>query len=262
MTATPPIVRDTATMLRREFRRSVRYPVGPSVTVGLPIVFLLLFVFVLGDTLGAGLAGPGAGRADYLDYLVPGMLVLTMASATSVAPVTVAIDRTAGIMDRFRTMAIATSSVLAGHVIANVVLAMVGMGVLLGLAVLLGFAPTATPVEWLATFGVLTLATVALIWFAVALGLAADGVETASNLAMPLVLLPFLGSGFVPTDNLPTPVGAFAEHQPFTPIIETVRGLLLGTPIGTDAVAAVAWCVAITVASWLWARHLFHRDPT
>ncbi|MBY5162448.1 ABC transporter permease [Salsipaludibacter albus] len=262
MTTTTFALRDTSTMLRREFRRTLRYPVGPSVTVGLPIVFLLLFVYVLGDTLGAGLAGPGAGRDDYLDYLVPGMLVLTIASATSVTPVTVAIDRTAGIMDRFRTMAIARSSVLAGHVLANVAQAMVGMAVLVGIALLLGFSPTATPVEWLVTAGLLALATFALIWFAVALGLVADSVETASNLAMPLVLLPFLGSGFVPTESLPTGLRWFAEYQPFTPIIETVRGLLLGTAIGWQGVVAVAWCLVITVASWRWARHLFHRDPT
>lgn len=158
--STPSLaLRDSVTMLRRNVRRTVRYPFGPATTVGLQVVFLLLFV-------------------------------------------------------------------------------------------------------WLAAAGLLALATFALIWFAVALGLVSDSVETASNLPVPLVLLPFLGSGFVPADSLPTALRWFAEYQPFTPVTETVRGLLLGSAIGARGALAVAWCVGITVVSWVWATRLFHRERT
>jgi ABC-2 type transport system permease protein len=127
--------------------------------------------------------------------------------------------------------------------------------------VLVGFRPTATPIEWLAAAGILGLITFAVIWFSVACGLFGKTVESASNLPMPLILLPFMGSGFVPTDSMPTPVRWFAEYQPFTPVIETLRGLLLGTAIGTSGLLAVAWSVAIALVSYVWARKLYSRDP-
>ena len=135
------------------------------------------------------------------------------------------------------------------------------MAIVIGVALLLGFGPTAGPLEWLAATGLLTLLTFALIWLAVALGMVTKSVEAASNLPMPLLLLPFLGSGFVPTESMPAGMRWFAEHQPFTPIMETLRGLLMGTPIDS-AVTAVAWCVAIALGGYLWAKHLFNRDPT
>src|SRR4029450_1731204 len=131
----------------------------------------------------------------------------------------------------------------------------------LGVALLIGFRPPATPVEWTATVGPLVLITFALTWLTVACGLVSKSVEAASNLPMPLLLLPFLGSGFVPTEWMPAGLRWFAEYQPFTPMIETLRGLLLGTAIGNSAILAIAWCVGITVASYLWARAAFNRDP-
>jgi ABC-2 type transport system permease protein len=255
-------IQDSATMLRRNLRRTLRYPASAAATIGIPIVFLLLFVFVFGDTLGAGLAGASGGRDDYLDYVTPGIIVLAAAGAAQGVAISVAMDMTEGIIARFRTMAIARVSVLTGHVVGSLIQTLIAMAVVIGVALLLGFGPTAGPVEWLAAIGLLALVTFALIWLAVALGMVTKSVETASNLPMPLLLLPFLGSGFVPTDSMPTGMRWFAEYQPFTPIMETLRGLLMGTPIGSSAVLAVAWCAGIALAGYLWAKRLFNRDPT
>jgi ABC-2 type transport system permease protein len=135
------------------------------------------------------------------------------------------------------------------------------IAVVIGAALLIGFRPTASPVEWAAAIGVLALITLALTWLSVALGMVTKSVETASNLPMPLVFLPFLGSGFVPTDSMPVGLRWFAEYQPFTPFVETVRGLLLGTPIGHDGAVAVAWCAGLTLVGYLWAKRLYNRDP-
>ncbi|MEA2274786.1 MAG: type transport system permease protein, partial [Solirubrobacteraceae bacterium] len=152
-------------------------------------------------------------------------------------------------------------SVLTGHVLGTMIQTMISMAVVIGVALLVGFRPTAGPVEWIATVGVLAMVTFALTWLSVALGMVTKSVEAASNLPMPLLLLPFLGSGFVPTDSMPTGLRWFAEYQPFTPIIETLRGLLLGSPIGNNAVLASAWCAGIALVGYLWARTLFKRDP-
>ena len=194
--------------------------------------------------------------------MTPGILLITVIGAATSTAVSVAMDMTEGIIARFRTMAIARVSVLTGHVVGSLIQTMLGIALVLGVAVLLGFRPTAGPLEWLAVFGVLAMASFAVIWLSVALGMVTNSVETASNLPMPLMLLPFLGSGFVPTDSLPTALRWFAEYQPFTPINETVRGLLVGTPIGNSAVLAVAWCAVIALGGYLWAKKLYNRDPS
>ena len=255
-------LQDSATMLRRNLRRTLRYPASAAATVGIPIVFLLLFVFVFGDTLGAGLAGVSGGRDDYLDYVTPGILVLAVAGAAQGTAISVAMDMSEGIIARFRTMAIARVSVLTGHVVGSLIQTLIAIAVVLGVALAMGFGPTAGPLEWVAAIGLLTMVSYAVIWLAVALGLVSKNVETASNLPMPLIILPFLGSGFVPTDSMPAALRWFAENQPFTPIMETLRGLLMGTPIGSSGVLAVAWSVGIGLASYLWAKRLFNRDPT
>jgi ABC-2 type transport system permease protein len=250
---------DSATMLRRQLRHMRRYPSLTFMLAGMPIVFLLLFAFVFGGTLGAGIGGPTGGRADYIDYLVPGVLLMTVASAAQGTAISVAMDMTEGIVNRFRTMAISRASVLTGHVLGSLVQTLISMVLVLAVALLIGFRPTATPVEWLAVVGVLVLLAFSLIWFSVALCLVSESVETASNLPMPLILLPFLGSGFVPTDSMPTALRWFAEYQPFTPVIETLRGLLLGTPIGGSGYLAVAWCAVIALGGYLWAKKLYNR---
>jgi ABC-2 type transport system permease protein len=158
-------------------------------------------------------------------------------------------------------MAIARASVLTGHVLGAVVQTLIGVAVVLGAAVLIGYRPNATPLEWLAFVGVVAMVGFALTWLCVALGMVSKTVEGASNLPMPLTFLPFLGSGFVPTESLPVGLRWFAEYQPFTPIIETVRGLLSGTAIGSSGFASVAWCAGIALAGYLWARKLYARDP-
>lgn len=250
---------DSATMLRRNLRRLQRYPSMTLLLVGMPIVFLLLFVYVFGGQLGTGFNGGHGSRGAYLDYVMPGILLITVAAAAQGTAITVAMDMTAGIIDRFRTMAIARASVLTGHVIASVIQALFGLGVVLAVALALGFRPTADPLAWLAVIGLLTLFTFALVWLCAALGLAAKTVETASNTPMVLTLLPFLSSGFVPTETMPPGLRQFAEYQPFTPVTEAVRGLLSGTGAGTNAIAAIAWSVGIALAGYLWARHLYNR---
>lgn len=251
---------DSGTMLRRSLRRMRRYPSLTLFVAGLPVVFLLLFVYVFGGTLGAGLGVPAGGREAYLAYVVPGVLLLTIVGGASGAAISVAMDMTAGIVARFRTMAIARTSVLAGHVIGSVVQMLLATLIVLVVAVLIGFRASTGPVEWAAAFGLALLTAVTVSWLAVAMGLATDSVETASNLPMFLVLLPFLSSGFVPIASLPGPLAWFAEHQPFTPIIETLRGLLLGTPIGGSGALAVAWCIVLSVLGYLWAARLYERD--
>jgi ABC-2 type transport system permease protein len=263
------VLTDSATMLRRNLLHLRRYPSLTVMILGLPIVFLLLFVYVFGGTLGSGLPsglGPGAaalsGRAAYANYVAPAIILLTAAAVAQGTAISVASDMTQGIIARFRTMAIARSSVLTGHVVGSLIQSVLGMAVVTGVAVGVGFRPTATPLEWLAALGLVVLVALACTWLTVALGLAAKSVETASNSPMFLILLPFLGSGFVPTSSMPAGLRWFAEYQPFTPVTNTLRGLLLGTGIGHQAWLAVAWCVAIIIGSYLWAKSLYRRHPS
>jgi ABC-2 type transport system permease protein len=260
MTTLPYAVRDSSTMLRRNLKHMLRYPSMTLMLIGIPVIFLLLFVYIFGGTLGNGLGGVSGGRAAYANYVVPGILLMTVAGSAQGTAISVAMDMTEGIIARFRTMAIFRPSVLTGHVLGSLIQTMISVAVVLGVALLIGFRPTATPVEWLAAAGVLVMITLATTWFSVACGLVTKSVETASNLPMPLMLLPFLGSGFVPTDSMPTVVAWFAVYQPFTPVIETLRGLLLGTPIGHNGILAVAWSVAIVTGCYFWAKRLYNRD--
>jgi ABC-2 type transport system permease protein len=255
-------VADSATMLRRQLRHMLRYLSMTLLLIGMPIVFLLLFVYVFGGTLGAGLGAPAGGRAEYVQYVVPGILLMAVAASVQGTAISVAMDMTEGIIARFRTMAIFRPSVLTGHVVGSVIQTMLSLVVVTGVALLIGFRPSATPVEWVATAAVLAMIALAFTWLAVALGMVSKTVEAASNLPMPLVFLPFLSSGFVPTESMPTVLRWFAEYQPFTPFIETVRGLLVGTAIGNSAVLTIGWCTGITLVSFLWAQRLYNRDPS
>ena len=259
MTTLGLAVRDSSTMLRRNLLHMRRYPSMTFMLVAIPVILLLLFVYVFGGTLGAGL-GPSGGRAQYANYLTPGILLITVAGAAQGTAISVAMDMTEGIIARFRTMKIFRPSVLTAHVLGSVVQTLIGLIVVAGVALLVGFRPNANAIEWIAAIGVLVMISLAVIWLSVACGLVSKSVETASNLPMPLILLPFLSSGFVPTDSMPTALRWFAEYQPFTPVIETLRGLLLGTGIGNSAIWAVAWCVGISAVSYLWARRLYNRE--
>ena len=253
---------DSATMLRRNLKHQLRYPSLTLMLAGLPIVFLLLFVYVLGGQLGTGLGGHGVlhtDRSAYLTYVVPGILILTVASAALGTAISVATDMTTGIIDRFRTMAIARGAVLTGHVIGSLLQTLAVLILVTGVALALGFRTSASALQWLSAAGVLALFAFALIWLSAALGLAAKSVETASNTPMFLTLLPFLSSGFVPTATMPTGLRQFAEYEPFTPVTQTIRGLLTGGPVGAHAIAAVSWSVGIALASYVWSVRLYDR---
>jgi ABC-2 type transport system permease protein len=228
--------RDSATMLRRELLHQVRYPSVTVMLVGMPVVFLLLFV-----------------------YVVPGILLIAVSAVATCTAISIAMDMSEGIVARFRTMAISRAAVLAGHVAGSVIQTMIATAVVLVVAVAIGFRPHAGALEWLAALGLVAMVAFALTWLSVALGMVAQNVEAASNLPMPLLLLPFFGSGFVPTESLPPGLRFFAEHQPFTPIIETLRCLLTGAPVGGDAIVSAVWCAGIALVGYLWARASYDR---
>jgi ABC-2 type transport system permease protein len=217
-------------------------------------------VYVFGGTLGNGIT-TGGGRAAYINFLTPGMLLFTIAGAVQITAISVAKDMTEGIIARFKTMRIWRPAVLTGHVLGSLFLTLVSLAVVIGVALLIGYDSAAGAGRWAAAVGVLVLLAIALIWLSVALGLFAKSVETASNLPMFLILLPFIGSGFVPVASMPGGLRWFAENQPFTPITNTVRDLLSGQHVGGTGVTAIAWCVAITAAAYAWAKYLYNRRP-
>lgn len=251
-------IADVNTMLRRNLLHQLRYPTLTITIIGMPVVFLLLFVYVFGGTLGAGIGG---GREQYLAYVTPTIVFMTITAAAQGTSISVAMDMTEGIIARFRTMAVYRPAVLTGHVVSSVIQMFLGMAVVLGIAVLLGYRPGAGPVDWVALLGLLLLVCFAITSFSVACGLASPSVEAASNLPMPLILLPFIGSGFVPTESMPAWLRWFSEYQPFTPIMNAIRSLFEGHAPGTQGWLAVAWCVAILALCTWWSRNLYAKDP-
>ena len=252
MTTLAHAVADSSTMLRRELRHTARNPSTLVMSVLLPGVLLLLLNFGFGGAIRTG-----GGR--YVDFLTPGIIMMAACYAVSATSVAVATDSSEGIIDRFRTMAIARAAVLTGHVIGSLLQILAVLVLVILVSIALGFRPTANPLEWVAALAVLGLFSFALIWLSTALGLAAKSVETASNTPMFLTLLPFLSSGFVLTATLPVGLRQFAEYQPFTSVTQTVRGLLVGGPVGSHAVAAIAWSIGIAVACYIWSIRLYDR---
>ncbi|MFI6417568.1 ABC transporter permease [Streptomyces sp. NPDC050842] len=252
--------RDTSTMLRRNLLHARRYP---SLTLNLlltPIMLLLLFVYIFGDTMSAGIGG--GDRSDYIAYLVPGLLLMTIGSTTIGTAVSVSTDMTEGIIARFRTMAIHRGSVITGHVIGSVLQSVISVVLVGAVGAAIGFRSTdATALEWLAAFGLLTLFALALTWIAVGMGMVSPNAEAASNNAMPLIFLPLISSTFVPVDQMPGWFQPIAQYQPFTPAIETLRGLLLGTEIGYNGWLAVAWCLGLATLGYFWSKAVFNRNP-
>ncbi len=252
---------DSATMLRRNLKHQIRYASVTIMLIGMPLIFLLLFVYVFGGQLGTGLGGTHDGRSAYLAYVTPGILIMTVASAALGTALSVATDMTEGIVARFRTMSIARAAVLTGHVLGTLIQTVLGLVVIGAVAAAIGFRSHAGALKWLAALGILLLFSIALTWLSAALGLAAKSVETASNTPLFLTILPFLGSGFVPTHSMPTGMRQFAEYQPFTPVTETVRKLLTGGAVGHSAIAAITWSVGITIAACLWSVRLYNNRP-
>jgi ABC-2 type transport system permease protein len=254
-------VRDSSTMLRRNLLHARRYP---SLTLNLlltPIVLLLLFVYVFGDVMSAGIGG-GADRSEYIAYVVPGIVLMTIGGTVVGTAVSVSNDMTEGIIARFRTMAIHRESVLIGHVVGSVLQSVMSVVLVGAVAVAIGFRSTdATALEWLAAFGLLALVALALTWIAVGMGMVSPNAEAASNNALPLIVLPLISSAFVPVDAMPGWFQPIAEYQPFTPAIETLRGLLLASEIGNNGWIAIAWCLALSALGYYWSKAVFNRDP-
>ncbi|MFF6781564.1 ABC transporter permease [Streptomyces sp. NPDC012510] len=262
MSALSLAVRDSSTMLRRNLLHARRYP---SLTLNLlltPIMLLLLFVYIFGDTMSAGISGGAPDRSAYIAYLVPGLLLMTVGSTVIGTAVSVSNDMNEGIIARFRTMAIHRPSVLVGHVVGSLLQSVMSVVLVGAVGVAIGFRSTdANALEWLAALGLLVLFTLALTWIAVGMGLSSPNAEAASNNATPLILLPLLSSAFTPVDSMPGWFQPIAEYQPFTPAIETLRGLLLGTEIGHNGWLAVVWCLGLTALGYRWSTAKFNRDP-
>ena len=253
-------LRDSATMLRRDIRHSLRYLSMTLSGLLVPIIMLVLFNYVFGGAIGAG-QGLVAHGGAYIDYLAPGIIIMTVGSGCATTAINLCMDMSEGIIARFRTMAISRASVLTGQVLGSLIRTMITIVLVIGVALLMGFRPTANPVAWLAAFGVIALLTLAITWIGVAFGLVGKTPAGANSLSLIFQLLSFTSSAFVRPDSMPVGVRWFAEYQPFTPVIETLRGLLLGTPIGNNAILAVAWCVGLTLIGYLWARAVYNRDP-
>ena len=257
MSAISLAARDSATMLRRDARHSLQAPAMLVSGMLVPLIFLLLYAGVFGHALSAGIGGrPGA---RYIDFLAPGILVMTAGFAAEGTAINVCNDMVQGIIDRFRTMAISRSSVLTGQVAGSLIRTLISAAVVIGVALLLGFRPTAGPVEWIAAAGMFALLTLALTWLTVAFGLLAKTPAGANSLALIPAIVPFVSSAFIPTAAMSGPVRWFAQNEPFTPIIDTLRGLLTGTGIGDSAIIGIAWCAGLTLAAYFWARALYNR---
>jgi ABC-2 type transport system permease protein len=245
---------DTALLTGRSLRHILRSPDTIITTTIMPIAFMLLFVYVFG-----GAISQGSGSARYVQYLLPGILLITIASGISYTAYRLFLDMQSGIFERFQSMPIARSSVLWAHVLTSVVANLVSLVVVVGVALLMGFRSGAGPLAWLAVAGILLLFTLALTWLAVIPGLTATSVDGASAFSYPLIFLPFISSAFVLTATMPGPVRAFAEHQPVTSIVNTIRDLYAQQPVGTGIWIALAWCVGILIVAYALAMATYHR---
>lgn len=251
---------DSTTMLWREFKHTLRYPMILIASILTPVVFLLLFVYILGGPIGGGI-GDAARGAPYVDFLAPGILMMTVAAGCSTTSINVCTDMTGGIVDRFRTMAVTRGAMLTGHVSANVLRTLFTVTLVTGVALLVGFRPHASVADWLAVVGIVAAFSFALAWLSAALGLVSKTIAGANTSTLPLLfLLPFLSSAFVPADSMPAGVRWFTAYQPFTPVVESLRALLTGAPVGNHAYVALAWCAGIALAGYLWARTAFRRN--
>jgi ABC-2 type transport system permease protein len=250
---------NSGTMLHRSLRHGLRFPMMLITGLVTPVILLLLFVYIFGGALGSGANGMPGGRSAYLNYIAPSMFLTTVCYGGGTTAVTVSVDMTEGIINRFRTMPISQSAVMAGHVLGGIIRTLVAVGLIMAAAVGLGFRPSASPEQWAAAIGLLVLVTVGLTWLTIAFGAAAKNPAGANTAVLPLQILPLISSAFVATATMPTPVRLFAEYQPFTPIINTLRGLLVGGHIGHDAWIAVAWCTGSALIGFVWSRRSFSK---
>ena len=243
---------DSATLTGRSLRHITRSVDTIITTTLMPIAFMLLFVYVLGGAINSG-------SRSYVSYLLPGILIMTIASGISYTAFRLFLDMKSGIFERFQSMPIARSSVLWAHVLTSVVANLMSVVVVVLVALLMGFRSGAGVLAWLAVAGILVVFTLALTWIAVIPGLSARSADGASAFAYPLILLPFVSSAFVPTHTMPGPVRAFAEHQPVTSIVNAIRELFLQQSVGTDIWVALAWCGGILVVAYIFAMVIYRR---
>lgn len=246
-------ISDTAVLTGRSLTHILRSPDTIITTVVTPIALMLLFVYVLGGAINTG------SRESYINYMLPGILLITIASGVAYTAYRLFLDMQGGIFERFQSMPIARSSVLWAHVLTSVAANLVSVSVVTGVALLMGFRTGASPLAWLAVEGMLILFTLALTWIAVIAGLSAKTVDGASAFSYPLIFLPFISSAFVPTDSMPGPVAWFAEHQPVTSIVDTIRALFAQEPVGGEIWVAVAWLVGILVVAYGFANLKYRR---
>ncbi|WP_043654378.1 ABC transporter permease [Cellulosimicrobium cellulans] len=244
---------DTRALTGRSLRHVLRSPDTIITTAVTPIALMLLFVYVLGGAIDTGSGG------SYVDYLLPGILLITVASGVAYTSYRLFLDLQGGIVERFRSMPVARSSVLWAHVLTSLVANLVSVTLVVGVALLLGFRTSASVGSWLAVLGILVLFVLALTWLAVVAGLSAKTVDGASAFSYPLIFLPFISSAFVPTESMPGPVAWFAENQPVTAIVDTLRSLFAGQPVGSDIWVALAWLVGILVLAYAWATAIYRR---
>ncbi|MFC4779140.1 ABC transporter permease [Paenibacillus sp. GCM10023252] len=243
---------DMSVMLGRSMRHIMR-SMDTIFTVCLtPIAMMLLFVYVFGGAIQTD-------TDNYVNYLLPGILLIAIASGIAYTSYRLFLDKQRGIIERFHTMPIARSSVLWGHVLTSVVSNAISVVVIILVALLMGFRSSAGVLSWLAVAGILVLFTLALTWVAAIAGLSAKSVEGASAFSYPLIFLPFISSAFVPTETMPTVVRVFAENQPVTSIVEAIRSLLSDQPVGQDIWVALAWCIGITIVAYIFAMRVYKK---
>ncbi|SEM63481.1 ABC transporter permease [Nonomuraea pusilla] len=251
MNAVSASLADSATMLRRNVRHTMRNPLTLLNAVIMPIFLMFLMVHVLGGAFSVG--------TDYVDYATPGMIIMTVGYGIGPTATGVNSDMTTGFINRLRVMDVSRAAVLNAHVIATVLRTLVAIAFVIGVAFLMGFDPKAGLLDWLGAIGIVVLTVLAISWLTIAAGLSAKSPEGAGILGVPLMLLPFLSSAFVPADKMGPGARQFAEYQPFTPIIESLRGFLAGAPSAGTAVTAIAWCAGLALAGYLWARASFTK---
>lgn len=246
------MLRDTAILTGRSLRHILRSPDTIITTAVTPIAIMLLFVFVFGGAIDTG-------TESYVDYLLPGILLITIASGIAYTAYRLFLDLQGGIVERFQSMPISRSSGLWAHVLTSLVSNLVAVAIVIAVALLLGFRTGASVLGWLSVLGIVIVFTLALTWLAIIAGLSAKSIEGATGFSYPLIFLPFISSAFVPTDTMPGPVAWIAENQPVTPIVNAIRAIFAGEPVGTDLVIALLWCCGILIAAVVGAVLVYRR---
>lgn len=247
----PALLVPELVFIGRGLRHTIRNGEALLMAIMLPTILMLTFTYVFGGAMDSS--------GGYVDYVVPGIILTCAGFGASYTAVAVNVDMTSGIIDRFRTMPVPGTAVLVGHIVASVIKNLIATTIVIGVGLLIGFRPSATPLEWLAAFGVITLWIFAITSIFAAIGLAAGSPDGASGYGFILLFLPYVSSGFVPIESMPQWLQPIAEHQPITPLIESIRGFLMGTPDAADTGTAVAWCAGIIVVAFVWGGWLFRH---